>query len=112
MTWHQWHAAYPTESRTALSSALARANASSPHGYQSTGLSACWRRYGLVACASRFIKTVWRFRAGRRGTGLLVESLASLRKAAADCKACPLWKNATQTVFGEGPRDAIVMLVG
>src|SRR5207249_11432037 len=55
MTWHQWHAAYPTESRTALSSARARANASSPHGYQSTGLSACWRRYGLVSPASRFI---------------------------------------------------------
>src|SRR5437588_9902541 len=55
MTWHQWHAAYPTESRTALSSALARSNASSPHGYQSTGLSACWRRYGLVWPARRFI---------------------------------------------------------
>src|SRR5437868_12423881 len=54
MTWHQWHAAYPTESRTALSSARARANASSPHGYQSTGLSLCWRRYGLVESASRF----------------------------------------------------------
>ena len=32
-----------------MSSAAARANASSPHGYQSTGLSACWRRYGLVS---------------------------------------------------------------
>jgi len=41
-----------------------------------------------------------------------MDSLAALRKKAADCKACPLWKNATQTVFGEGPRDAIVMLVG
>ncbi len=41
-----------------------------------------------------------------------MESLASLRKAAADCRACPLWKNATQTVFGEGPENAIVMLVG
>ena len=26
-----------------------------PHGYQSTGLSACWRRYGLVSAARRFI---------------------------------------------------------
>jgi uracil-DNA glycosylase len=41
-----------------------------------------------------------------------VETLSSLRKAAADCRACPLWKNATQTVFGEGPEDAVVMLVG
>ena len=31
------------------SSPRARANASSPHGYQSTGFSACWRRYGLDA---------------------------------------------------------------
>jgi uracil-DNA glycosylase family protein len=41
-----------------------------------------------------------------------VESLASLRRAAVDCRACPLWKSATQTVFGEGPADAAVMLVG
>ena len=29
------------------------ASASSPHGYQSTGLSRCWSRYGLVSCARR-----------------------------------------------------------
>ena len=34
----------PTDSRTGLSSARARANASSPHGYQSTGLCACCSR--------------------------------------------------------------------
>ncbi|HEY0219228.1 MAG TPA: UdgX family uracil-DNA binding protein [Afipia sp.] len=38
--------------------------------------------------------------------------LAALRKEAADCQACDLWKNATQTVFGEGPQRAPVMLVG
>src|SRR3954451_14344604 len=54
ITWHQWQAAYPRESRIGLSSSRARASASSPHGYQSTGFSACWRRYGLVSCASRF----------------------------------------------------------
>ena len=32
--------------------------------------------------------------------------------AAAHCKACPLWKNATQTVFGEGPAHPAIMLVG
>jgi uracil-DNA glycosylase len=41
-----------------------------------------------------------------------VTKLSSLRKAAADCRACPLWRDATQTVFGEGPDDAVVMLVG
>ena len=35
-----------------------------------------------------------------------------LRKAAADCRGCALWENATQTVFGEGPAPAELMLVG
>jgi uracil-DNA glycosylase family protein len=39
-------------------------------------------------------------------------SLRTLREAAADCRGCPLWKDATQTVFGEGPRKAKLMLVG
>ena len=39
-------------------------------------------------------------------------TLSALRKAAASCKACDLWKRGTQTVFGEGARTARVMLVG
>ena len=39
-------------------------------------------------------------------------SLKTLREEAADCRACPLWKNATQTVFGEGPAHAQAVLVG
>ncbi|MEK0082371.1 UdgX family uracil-DNA binding protein [Benzoatithermus flavus] len=39
-------------------------------------------------------------------------TLAEAREAAAACRACPLWARATRTVFGEGPRDAAVMLVG
>src|SRR5215472_8148677 len=39
-------------------------------------------------------------------------TLDSLREQASTCRACPLWKNATQTVFGEGPRHARIMLVG
>jgi methylenetetrahydrofolate reductase (NADPH) len=35
-----------------------------------------------------------------------------LREKAASCQACDLWKNATQTVFGEGRARARVMLVG
>jgi uracil-DNA glycosylase len=38
--------------------------------------------------------------------------LASLREAAAGCTGCDLYKNATQTVFGEGSTRAQVMLVG
>jgi DNA polymerase len=39
-------------------------------------------------------------------------TLSRVRAAAIDCRACDLWKNATQTVFGEGPRNAALMLVG
>ncbi|HEX6434264.1 MAG TPA: UdgX family uracil-DNA binding protein [Gemmatimonadales bacterium] len=39
-------------------------------------------------------------------------TLPRLREAAARCRGCDLWVNATQTVFGEGPRSAEVMLVG
>jgi uracil-DNA glycosylase len=39
-------------------------------------------------------------------------SLKSLRAAAAQCRGCPLWKNATQTVFGEGLARARVLMVG
>jgi DNA polymerase len=39
-------------------------------------------------------------------------TLTSLRAAAAGCRACPLWQRGTQTVFGEGPSAAEVVLVG
>ena len=39
-------------------------------------------------------------------------SLSSARQAAMDCRACHLYARATQTVFGEGPSKADVMLVG
>jgi len=39
-------------------------------------------------------------------------TLDGLQEAAARCKACPLWENATQTVFGEGAAQADVVFVG
>ena len=39
-------------------------------------------------------------------------SLEALREAAKSCKGCDLYLNATQTVFGDGPGHASVMLVG
>ena len=39
-------------------------------------------------------------------------SLSTVRDAAKDCTACHLYKNATQTVFGEGPKKALIMFVG
>jgi DNA polymerase len=42
----------------------------------------------------------------------VIRSLAGLRKAENECHRCPLYRNATQAVPGEGPNHAKVMLVG
>lgn len=39
-------------------------------------------------------------------------SLADLRDLARGCRACDLWRNATQTVFGDGPAGSRVLIVG
>ena len=54
MTWHQWQDEYPTLSSTGTPRSRASAKASADQGHQSTGLSACWSRYGDVSWASRF----------------------------------------------------------
>jgi uracil-DNA glycosylase family protein len=38
--------------------------------------------------------------------------LRKLRQAATSCRACPLWRDATQVVFGAGPANSQVMLIG
>jgi DNA polymerase len=38
--------------------------------------------------------------------------LAELHEQAEGCRRCPLWRDATQTVFGEGPGSATVIFVG
>lgn len=40
------------------------------------------------------------------------EGLDGLRREAEGCRRCPLWSNATQTVFGEGEADASLLFVG
>jgi DNA polymerase len=42
----------------------------------------------------------------------MAKSLKELREEARACQDCPLWANATQTVFGAGDPHAQVMLVG
>jgi DNA polymerase len=53
-------------------------------------------------------------RPGEPVPDLLPEDLTldSVRDTASGCKACDLYKRGTQTVFGEGPRRARIMLVG
>lgn len=48
----------------------------------------------------------------KKAPALVPESLEALREEANECRACPLWKDATQTVFGEGPANADIMFVG
>lgn len=40
------------------------------------------------------------------------QDLPAMRAAAANCRGCPLWEHATNTVFGEGPGTARIMIVG
>jgi uracil-DNA glycosylase len=46
------------------------------------------------------------------GVAAKERTYAALRRDAADCRACDLWRTGTQTVFGEGPVPAAAMLVG
>ncbi len=46
------------------------------------------------------------------GNALADPSFEITRQLARDCHACDLWERATQTVFGEGPAPAPVMLIG
>src|ERR687886_2439072 len=115
-----------------LSSARARVSASSPHGYQSTGLCACCSKYGLVSPARRLVTVKGSSRCGAREAAYSKQvtedelpwdatpflpaesrpSLDELRQAARGCRGCDLFLTGTQTVFGEGPSRAEVMMVG
>jgi DNA polymerase len=41
-----------------------------------------------------------------------VEALAQLKRATDRCRECPIGEHATQSVFGEGPPGAVLMVVG
>ncbi|MEQ9315070.1 MAG: UdgX family uracil-DNA binding protein [Henriciella sp.] len=51
-------------------------------------------------------------RAAAPSMHLEIGSLADARRAVATCQRCPLYKDASQAVFGEGPADARLMIVG
>jgi DNA polymerase len=53
-----------------------------------------------------------RTRAAERAVPPATRDLGELAAAAAQCTACPLYRNATRTVFGEGAHDATIVLVG
>jgi DNA polymerase len=49
---------------------------------------------------------------GDADDGVAARTLGEVREAAEGCRRCPLWRDATQTVFGEGPESADVVFVG
>ena len=42
----------------------------------------------------------------------MAQTIPELRDLASGCRACELWARATQTVFGDGPTDARLVVVG
>jgi uracil-DNA glycosylase len=64
---------------------------------------------GLIAAAQSREHTM--ISTAPRGDNSLA-AWEALREEAAGCTRCPLWKPATQTVFGEGPVTADIMFVG
>ena len=88
---------------------LASVIASCPHGHQSTGLEACWSKYGDVALASRFIRAslhapdppTYGFRNSR--VELLLESVRHTRAMVRPVVtwARPCWTNVTCRGRGE-----------
>jgi DNA polymerase len=66
---------------------------------------------GLIASAQARESAMVATSRENRGANV-AESWEALREEAKGCTRCPLYKDATQTVFGEGPLDAKLMFVG
>ncbi len=73
----------------------------------------------LLEKAPTRVETMYAAAAGRRPTEAFIpfsvpeaDDLPGLRQAAESCRGCPLWKDATCVVFGEGLRTARVLVVG
>jgi uracil-DNA glycosylase family protein len=54
----------------------------------------------------------WKREDAEISDGADATSIGELREAAKGCRRCPLWRDATQTVFGEGPQTAKWVFVG
>src|SRR5688500_18246785 len=74
---------------------------------------ACTRASGQCRMATKKPRKP-RTRTGAEGRAseTIDDSLDALRDAAMGCKRCDLWKPATQTVFGEGPPRARIVVIG
>ena len=70
-----------------------------------------WARSGMTAAEARSPASHEAGRAGQRAAAGTADAVVGAGHRGG-CKACDLYKRGTQTVFGEGPRKARVMLVG
>src|SRR5437588_12200138 len=101
--------------RIGLSSRFAFSSASLLHGNQSTGLSACWSRYGLVSLASR-LGTSWslgdRVRAGHLRREIVGASLGRLVRTVGDDVHFFERDETAANHLVEGGEDLIYLLLG
>lgn len=80
--------------------------------------SAATREAAMVAAPApepnaRLAKTLSRLNRDRSfDEGFVPSTLEELGQAVQACRRCPLWRDATQGVCGEGPRQARLMIVG
>jgi DNA polymerase len=80
-----------------------------PKAMQTETPTEYWRNLPDTSLIKPLIEDAERMMSRRRPAA---DDIEMLREQAARCRACPLWKDATQTVFGEGPQNARIMLVG
>jgi DNA polymerase len=80
-----------------------------PKAMQTETPTEYWRNLPDTSLIKPLIEDAERMMSRRRPAA---DDIEMLREEAARCRACPLWKDATQTVFGEGPQNARIMLVG
>ena len=76
------------------------------------GAMVAWMSSGASTQAAHRAQPATQVPLAKPATVIPSGGLSTLRREAADCQACPLWRGATQTVFGEGPERASVMLIG
>src|SRR5437867_12475170 len=78
-------------------------------------------RSGTIQASASCLQSVMAKHAAAKPTGDVPSALpfiprehnlSAFREAAKGCRGCDLWKRGTQTVFGEGERRAVAMLVG
>lgn len=75
-------------------------------------IAAAGTRFEAMVAKGANVKVPAMARAPQPDDAIVYDSLAEARTAAMSCTRCPLYKDATQTVFGEGPARAKLMFVG